>query len=575
MLLSDELDADQDTAVSALDGPVVIVAGPGSGKTRVLVERVSRLICERGVPPEQILAITFTNKAVDEIRERIRAAVAPTTLTHQAPIHSPRLSSGFDGQALATFRSPVVATFHALAHTMLREYGELVGVPPNFRVGEKPRGKRAGTNDTALDFDALLSRALELLRTHEDVLAHYRSRFNFILADEYQDANALQSTLLDLLAAGHRNLCVIGDPNQSIYSFRAADPRHFSSFTERYPDARVLRLIRNYRSTPSILAVAGSCIGSCATSDVAQQEQKSTRPHIIHAASDRAEALWIVRTIEREIGGADLLRAGAGNFSFGDFAVIYRLHALAREFESALNHVGIPFRTIGGVGFFEQPEVRNVLEKLETLDLPDHDADYHANAEIPIAANDLKFSTLSQAVNAIATQSNAKQHDRRVTPRRNTLSDRILELVGIATQFDHLELAEARRALLARATLARPEDTLVSGEAVMLLSAHAAKGLEFPVVFVAGVEEGLFPYLRPDEVRNDERIAEERRLLYVAMTRAKERLYLSQAAKRTLFGKTYFPAPSRFLASLPENLCERIFLRPPQKRTTTPQARLF
>ncbi len=565
-----KLDPAQEAAVSALDGPVIITAGPGSGKTRVLVERVCRLAGEHRVAPERILAITFTNKAADEMRTRIASVLHE----RQSPVNRPKLP-------VTGYRSPVITTFHALAHALLREHGERIGVPPSFRVVDEKRARRDTLSGLVLDFDSLLPRALELLRTYEDVCARYRGRFDFILADEYQDTNALQSELLDLLATEHRNLCVIGDPDQAIYSFRGADPRHFASFTERYTDARVLKLDHNYRSTPAIVSIANACIGPCATPSVAQRTcatlgvahtATETQPCIVSAPSDRAEALWIVRAIELEVGGADLLRAGAGTYSFGDIAVIYRLHALAPLLEAALARAGIPFRTVGGIGFFERPEIRAVLGHLSNLWTSDVQ---RADAQRSTRLSDIVKEVTGRLMQKELSVRTHQPHDGLYQGTTRLELERLTELEGIASGYDDLPLADAVRALLARAELARPEDDRLSGECVTLLTAHAAKGLEFPVVFVAGVEEGLFPYLRPDEKNDADRIAEEHRLLYVALTRAKERLFLSHAARRTLFGKTYAPKPSRFLQCLPDELTERIVVQPFKKKPASPQARLF
>jgi uncharacterized protein (TIGR00375 family) len=563
------LDPDQRAAAEIVDGSLLIVAGPGTGKTRTLTHRLAYLIAERGVPPERCLAVTFSRRAAAEMEERL-AALLPETA----------------GRVL-------VATFHGLGLTLLREQAGEAGLDQGFRVATpvermeiarelfdlpqsraerlleeigRVRCRRAlESNDlrgevapelaerTALyeqaldrralvDFDDLLLRPLVLLRERPDLADLYRQRFRWISIDEYQDVDPLQYTLIRLLAPPDGNLCAIGDPDQSIYGFRGADVGFFLRFREDWPGARVVHLTRNYRSSRTVVEAAVQAIrpGSLVPDRrlVAVREGVGERIVVQAAASERAEAELVVHTLERLLGGTtsfsfDSGRVGAGDagdnaeLSFDDVAILYRTEAQAPPLIEALGRAGIPFQKRSHRPLAEQAGVRALLPLVQ---------------EKPGSIE----ARLERAV---------QESSRDLGPADRTT------LLAAAELLRPLALRSGNDldAFLAEAALGGEVDAWdPRAERVSLLTLHAAKGLEFPVVFLVGCEDGLLPLTWPgSDPSNPSDIAEERRLFFVGITRACSRLFLFHSRKRTLRGETRETRPSPFLADLEEALLER------------------
>ncbi len=532
------LDPEQSAAAAIVEGPLLIVAGPGTGKTRTLTHRIAALIQEHGARPEECLAVTFSRRAAAEMEERL-AALLPGT------------------------GRPLVATFHGLGLKILEEQAEAAGLASGFRVatpmelaeivreqlgiakaerlleriGEVRCGRKEPDEEIAgriasyevalaerglLDFDDLLLKPLALLRARPDLAESYRQRFRWISIDEYQDVDALQYALVRLLATPGANLCAIGDPDQSIYGFRGAEVGFFLRFREDYPRARVVHLTRNYRSTRTLVEAACQAIRPSSLVPerrlVAVRNSAAERIVVQRAASERAEAELVVHTLERLVGGTssfsfDSGRVGAGDgaeLSFADVAILYRTEAQTPPLIEALGRAGIPFqkrshRPLGG-----QPGVRALLPRLQ-------------GQEGRIEA------LLDRAVAELAP-----------TPAILAAAD-LLRPLAIRAGTD-LE------AFLTEVTLGGEVDAWdPRAEGVSLLTLHAAKGLEFPVVFLVGCEEGLLPLAGPG-LETDP--AEERRLFFVGITRARSRLYLFHARQRTLRGETIEVRPSPFLADL-------------------------
>jgi superfamily I DNA/RNA helicase len=564
-----DLDEAQKAAVEAIDGPLAVLAGPGSGKTRVIVERIAYLIETRGVRPERILAITFTVKAAFELERR---------LVERLPTHSST--------------QPRVATFHSLCFDILKTYGGDV-LPAGWRLAtareqreaffrahdKKPskrlveavsmakNGQGAAAhhptigvlldaynkelrNQKLLDFDDLLTFAHDLLAGDPHIRAKVGARYDHIIVDEHQDSNALQCALLELLAYPHNNLCVVGDPNQAIYAFRGASPDGLLQFSER-PEAKKAVLDTNYRSTKKIVRAATAFISrdtftnTASTADISEHEPL----RIIIATTAASERAWILKTIESMLGGTDYatLEPDYGEaYTPGDIAVIYRTNAMGDFLEDGFRASGLPYRRAGGKNFFDHPEVRAVVASLAALDV-------------------------DRGSLAVSDQLRA------YLPASTPLSDRILELLTISAQFDHLPPDEGRDRMVALASLAAQEQIPLpqTADTITLLTAHAAKGLEFRAVFIAGAEEGLFPYApHPHATIEKNDLAEERRLFYVAMTRAKERLLISSSRERMQFGIQREQRPSRFLFDIPNDCCIREEVASP-KRRVKPQASLF
>ena len=542
------LDPDQQAAVETIEGPLLIVAGPGTGKTRTLTHRLAHLITEHGAVPEQCLAVTFSRRAAAEMEERL-AALLPS----------------------ATGR-PLVATFHGLGLTLLRERGKDLRVATQeerleiakslFDISStkadrlleeisRVRCRRATLPDLAgrialyeealerrglLDFDDLLLKPLALLRERPDLAEQYRQRFRWISIDEYQDIDALQYALIRILASLDSNLCAIGDPDQSIYGFRGADVGFFLRFRQDYPGAKIVHLTRNYRSTRILVEAACQAIrpGSLVPDRrlVAVQDGRAERVVIQRAATERAEAELVVHTLEKLLGGTssfsfDSGRVGAGEgdeLSFDDVAILYRTEAQAGVLIEALGRAGIPFQKRSHRPLAEQPGVRALLPKLR-------ERTGQGNVE----------TLLEKTVLGIDEDA----------PDRTALLAAAELLRPLALRSgDDLEAFLAETALGGEVDAWDPR-----AERISLLTLHASKGLEFPVVFLVGCEDGLLPLTWPGLEELD--LAEERRLFFVGITRARSRLFLFHSRRRTFRGETQETCPSPFLADLEEALLDR------------------
>lgn len=553
------LDADQARAAEAVEGPVVVIAGPGSGKTHMLTHRLAYLVVERGVPASSCLAITFTRRATEELRQRLATLLPPEA--GECAVHS----------------------FHSLGLAMLRADGTALGLRPDFRIadekeraaalakelqiaeskakrrlkaisvlkrtGARPHGEaadalaaccRLGREQNWVDFDDLVGLTVELLETRPDIADRWRGRFRYISADEFQDVDEPQYRLLQLLAGANGNICVIGDPNQAIYGFRGADAACFERFSADFPAARTVRLGRNYRSSGTIVRAAAEFIGNGAPDDVTRP---MLEPIVLHAAADeRAEAEFVAATIEELLGGHDMLAAnrgkagngkGARPLGFADFAVLYRTDAQAAALREAFDRAGVPFKKSSPAPIAGQFAVQALLVALGDQDAALRDADLPAR--------------LVAAAEQVRHQPEA--------PDAASLAEAQRWLAALAGQAGNDETG--LREQVALATEADFRDP--RADRVSLLTIHAAKGLEFPVVFVVGCEDGLMPFSwsgsrdgdAPDE-EQEKSLAEERRLFYVAMTRAKDRLFLSRAMERSWRGQLRSPQPSRFLRDIME-----------------------
>jgi DNA helicase II / ATP-dependent DNA helicase PcrA len=556
------LDADQKLGAQAVEGPTIVLAGPGAGKTRMLTHRLAHLIVDCGVPAASCLALTFTRRATEELQQRLRGLLPPGSGC--CPVHS----------------------FHSLGLVILRAHGAELGLAPDFRIaGEGERAaalaaalsvseskaarllralsvtkrtnaaadgelgaaldayRRLGREQNWIDFDDLVGLSVLLLTTHTEVAVLWRNRFRHICVDEFQDVDESQYQLLRLLAAPDGNICVIGDPNQAIYGFRGADAACFERFKQDFLNVRAVRLGRNYRSTGTIVAAASQLIGSVTRSDITRPMQEPITLHC--ATSERAEAEFIVTTIEKLLGGHDMLAAGRRQggvrqpdmpLGFADFAVLYRTDGQSAALREAFDEAGIPFKKSSPAPIAAQSSVQAMLRVLG------------------LQSPDLRAANMPTRIAMAAEQVRA-----------------------IADGPDPIALAEAKRWLTALGGVddlaALREQVALATEAdfwdgradrVSLLTMHAAKGLEFSVVFVIGLEDGLVPFFwngmspegKPVADGQDRGAteAEERRLLYVAMTRAKDRLFLSRAAQRPWRGRPVTLPPSRYLRDIAPEL---------------------
>jgi len=623
----------QREAVEAVEGPVLILAGPGSGKTRVIAHRIAYLIKVMGISPRRIMAVTFTNKAAREMKERVYgllgSRVEELTLGtfHRICAHILRAEAAHIGleprfviydeedQLNLVKRSleelglepklyPPKALKSAISAAKARLLAPEEYIPGHYfeevakRVYQRYEELLAQSN--ALDFDDLLMKAVLLFRDRPKVLAKYQSRYLHLLIDEFQDTNLAQYLLAKQMAGEHRNICVVGDPDQSIYSWRFADLRHILDFEKDYPDAKIVFLEQNYRSTKTILDVANYVIYA----NRQRKEKKlwtenevGTPIAIAQTYSEQEEAQFVVGEVEKLTSDEE--------FKAMDCAVMYRTNAQSRALEEAFIRFGMPYKLVGGTRFYERREIKDIISYLRLIHNPDDSVSLSriintpgrgignkTVAELMAWAKQLEVSLYS-ALKLIAEG----KEDNPFTPRRaqalvsfltlldelmergNELNivalidlvlqrtgykdyilqsdeerwENILELRTVADEYQDLEAKDSLASFLEGVTLVSDIDGLdEKADAVTLITLHQAKGLEFPVVFIVGLEEGLLPHFK--SLPDPEQLEEERRLCYVGITRAKERAYLVHALRRSLMGVSGRSIPSRFLNDIPPHL---------------------
>ena len=550
------LDADQAHAAAAVDGPLIVAAGPGSGKTRMLTHRLAHLILERGVPAESCLAITFTRRSAEELRARLAVLIpadAGECAIHTfhslglAFLHAERAAAGLPAQfriADERERSTALAADFGIAHAKAMRLLKAVsllkrtGAPPadEETAAALAASRRLGQAGHWVDFDDLVCLPVAILESDTAIAARWQQRFRHICVDEFQDVDARQYRLLQLLAPATASLCAIGDPNQAIYGFRGADATLFNRFGQDFPGTRSLRLSRNYRSTGCIVSAAAQVIGNGIPDDITRPMGE---PLTLHSAPDeRAEAEFVATAIESLLGGHDMLaasRKGAApgddsSLGFADFAVLYRTDAQAAALRDALDRAGIPYKKSSPAPIAGQPLVAALLDALarqgnEQAALPEP-----LSTRLAAAAEQLRpeqdaagQAALIEARNWLATLA-ADAAD----------ETQLREQVALSTEADFWD-ARADR--------------------VSLLTMHAAKGLEFPVVFVVGIEDGLMPFSWGTADQADSgAAAEDRRLFYVALTRARDRLFLTRARERAWRGQRRASPPSPFLNAIAPEL---------------------
>ncbi|MFF5172306.1 UvrD-helicase domain-containing protein [Micromonospora sp. NPDC000089] len=537
--LLDRLDAMQRVAASAPGGPLLIVAGPGTGKTRTLTHRIAYLCAELGVFPEQCLAITFTRRAAEELRHRLDGLLGPVA------------------------EDVTVGTFHALGLTILRENAAAAGLPAEFRIAddaERTAARAEAGDDDAryaallrkqdlVDLDELLTLPVALLKGDRKLVREYRDRWRWIFVDEYQDVDAVQYELLRLLSPADGNLCAIGDPDQAIYSFRGADVGYFLRFSQDFTDARLVRLNRNYRSSAPILAAAVQAIAPSSLVrgrrlDPARLDPEAPQVGRYPAASVADEADFVVRTIDELIGGLSHRSLDTGRIdgrstalAFSDIAVLYRTDAQAAPIVDALVRANIPVQKRSHDRLRDRPGVAAIARELRHAD--------GLGGGLP--------ARVRLAGQVLAERFAAPTLDGSGAVRPEDVRTAVDLLTPLARRCgDDLELFLAQLATGAEMDALDPR-----AEAVTLLTLHAAKGLEFPVVFLVGAEDGLLPLRWPGGEPDADAVAEERRLFFVGLTRAQDRLYVSHAARRVRHGAERECRPSPFLDAIDPGLFER------------------
>lgn len=629
------LNPEQARAVEATEGPLLILAGAGSGKTKTLTHRIAHLIAQGRATPFNILAVTFTNKAAKEMRERVAVLLGA----------SPE-NRGF---------MPYMGTFHSICVRMLRQDGEHIGIPRNFVIFDEndrlsalkqaskaamiddksfpPRALgsiiSAAKNDLAtpdeftsagsspaqraaaqiyphyqsilrrgmaLDFDDLIGRAVELLQANQDVREKWRRQFRYVMIDEYQDTNAAQYKLVKLLTNEDKNIAVVGDDWQSIYSWRGADFRNILNFEKDYPQATIIKLEQNYRSTKAILDGAHAIISKNAQRSDKKlwTEAGDGRPiEMLQVANERAEGEAIVRRIRAAVDSR--VRR------YSDFALLYRTNAQSRSLEETCIHYGVPYRIVGGQRFYDRKEIKDIVAYLRLLYQPEDRISFERVVNVPtrgIGGKSLQtffswaqtdgrglneslqqvgacpgltakakkgflelssiLSALRREVDEVALPVLLDDLLRRInyfaylndgTPQAESRQENVRELVGVAQAYQDLGLDGFLEEISLVSDL---ENADQGNNAVTLMTLHAAKGLEFPVVFMTGMEESIFPHSRA--LYDQSEMEEERRLCYVGMTRAREELYVCYATSRMLYGGVQHNPPSRFLSDIEARL---------------------
>ena len=660
-----QLNPRQREAAEAIDGPLLIVAGPGSGKTRLITYRIAYLVRVVGVSPRRIAALTFTNKAAREMRSRLAELVS----------HS--------------INDMTVGTFHSFCAMTLRRESDLIGLDRNFAIYDDPdqldvikRSMRETDVDPkrfspravqssiskakssllsaegfgmrtasyfdevvgrvyeryellmaqsgSVDFDDLLLKMHQMLEQHPDIAARYQDRYVHFMIDEFQDTNVVQYAIARKLTETHRNLCVVGDPDQSIYSWRNADIRNILSFQDDFPDAKVITLEQNYRSTQTILDAADKLIS--ANSQRIERELFTDNgdgaPIVVSEGYDEAEEAQMVL---KEVGL--LTKNGSNGHKLGDIAIMYRVNAQSRALEEECLRYGVPYQLIGGQKFYQRQEVKDVAAYLRLvsntnddvslnriINLPtrgigrrtlDELARFARDSSIsqfdaignilpaddqmtPIVANpftpratraltdfqkminglkaDLEGLNLIELIEQILERTGYRKYLTDSAERAEERIENINEFKTAARDYIHMPVQDGLTAFMESVSLVSDVDKMEDRtEAITLITLHQAKGLEYPVVFIVGMEEGLLPHMR--SMDDPTAVEEERRLAYVGVTRAKERLYLMRAFRRGFRGGTGPALPSRFLLDIPEHLIKRVDKNDPKPNTIERRSR--
>jgi len=580
------LNEDQQNAVAYNEGPTLITAGPGSGKTRVLTHKIAYLIEEKKVDPLKILAVTFTNKASGEMKERIFKLVKNKQIpAFMGTFHS--ISSrilrkeGYNegiGQNYVIYDS---SDSRALIKTVMAEFqmdvkktnpnavsaaissakNELITADEykNFAHGFFRQNvskiytvyQRKLSEANALDFDDLLMKLVQLFRNNPEVLKKYQENFEYILVDEYQDTNHAQYVLINLLAKSHNNICVVGDMSQAIYSFRGADYRNILNFEKDYPNVKIFRLGRSYRHTQTLLNAAQKLIAynrSHVPIDLWTDNNEGEKIIVFEAFNETDEAREIIHQINDN------------KLNLNDCAILYRTNAQSRAVEDQLVKYNIPYRLIGGVKFYERKEIKDILSYLRGFYNPNDSVSLDRISKLgkrryltylDFCERERERLALATPLEILETILEVTDYEDYLETRTKEFEDRIenvKELKTVASGFETLQ------DLLDNVALVESESNSKSDNpnAVTLMTLHSAKGLEFSNVFMIGMEEGLFPHSR--SLTDAAELEEERRLCYVGITRAKERLVMLYAKKRTYFGTTQSNEPSRFIKEIPKDL---------------------
>jgi DNA helicase-2/ATP-dependent DNA helicase PcrA len=632
----ESLNKEQKKAVKLYKGPGLIIAGAGSGKTRVLTNRIAYLIEKHGVNPFNILGLTFTNKAADEMKERVQKMTGKNAQDiFLGPFHSFcvqilrreinkldfnryfTIYDSYDQKKLVKnilkdlnydvkkFRPSVVLNKISNAKNELIEAAAYQDKPLTYFENIVSKvyteyEKRLKENN-ALDFDDLIMKTVELFLDYPEVLEKYQNRYKYILVDEYQDVNFAQYKFAQLLASKYKNIFVVGDPDQSIYAFRGADIRNILNFEDDYPEAKVIKLLQNYRSHKKILDIADNVINN----------NKNRVPKKLKAARGQGGKVYYktLSTAQKEANFiAQKMKFLKGEYGFNDMAVLYRTNSQSRQIEEAMMKYGIPYQIIGGFKFYERKEIKDILAYLKLINNPEDNLSFERIINRP--KRGIGAGTLDK-VKEYAEKQNLSLYEAALTSRNNPLlsgsyqsrvksfADIIEKLIeinekeGLISLFNNLldlsgyikslkeektSEAESRieniqelynvleehirenadnnlRTFLEEVSLVADVDNLEnSKEIVTLMTLHSAKGLEFPVVFLSGMEDGLFPHQNAFE--EEDGIEEERRLCYVGITRAEDILYLTNAKMRRRYGQAEYNSPSKFLNEIPHHLID-------------------
>ena len=642
----DTLNPAQREAVEKTEGPVLILAGAGSGKTRVLTTRIGHLIEDKGVQPANILAITFTNKAANEMRERVEETLESDasdmwiSTFHSCCVRILRK----DINRIGYNRSFVIydsADQVTLVKDCLKELNlndkvfepkmiistisgakDKLYDPKQFKAMHMNDNRMSKIADvyalyqdrlkrnSALDFDDLIFKTVELLKSDKEVLDYYRNRFKYIMVDEYQDTSKAQYELIKILAKEHQNICVVGDDDQSIYGWRGADIRNILEFEKDYDDVHVVKLEQNYRSTQIILDAANTVISNNIERKRKRlwSEKKDGELIKIQVAQDEIEESDFVADMIAKISREQ-------NRSYKDFAVLYRANAQSRSVEDALNRSQIPYNIYGGTKFYERKEIKDLIAYLRVIQNPQDDIsikriinvprrgiglrtiekiedraslkqesiysvliDIETNSEISTKARNSISEFVDNVIGTLRTMREVYPVSKLIEKVIESIDyygyidelykgdkeeaeerkDNVKEFISVAMEFEQNSEEKDLETFLTGVALTSESSEEEEIDKVSLMTIHTSKGLEFPVVFIVGMEDGLFPIARAVRSMSDSEIEEERRLCYVGITRAKEILYLTSTQKRTLYGKTNPSIASRFMEELPKECIERL-----------------